>query len=222
MAKTSELAPDVKISDLFPLTALPSKWLGWRRLLHPYKRQHPRNTGHYTAAARLNVVRSHWAAITAAQRTDWDTWAAANPPNDPIWKCAFDWTGQLAHATCNMRLLFLGAPLRADAPTFVMPPGIGLDDWGWPTDPDHYVWVRWVDVGSTALTVIVCIRFLLRPHGIRNWLQLIPVAAVDHPDRTYRINDPPGIRLWYALLLTHNTQGHTCPPLVLWIDKGEP
>jgi hypothetical protein len=222
MAKTAEPYEGYDISSLFPTFALPSKWHGWRRLLRPFPILGPRNKLHYTAKSRLALVRSHWSGLTDQQRTDWQTWAAANPPNDGIWDAAFPWTGQLSHAFHNMRLSFIGRPFRDAAPVAAIPESPLLEAYGWVFYGVHdQIFVTWYDVGSDDYTVIVSIRLLDAPGGLKTWLYTIPVAYLDRPERTYAIDFPPGKRCWFALVKVHNGEGTASPPTVYWVDKGE-
>jgi len=221
MAKTAEPYEGYDVSSLFPGFALPSKWHGWRRLLRPFPILGPRNTGHYTTKSRLALVKNRWAGLTDQQRTDWQTWAAAHPPDDGVWDTPFDWTGQLAFAFSNMRLLFIGRPFRDDAPVAAVPTAPLLEEYGWVYYGAYdYIFVRWVDVGSDDYTVIVSIRLYDAGSGLKSWLYTIPVAGVDRPERSYAIEFPPGQRCWFALVKVHNGQGIASPPTVYWVDKG--
>lgn len=221
MAKTGDVAPDVKASDLFPHTALPSKWKGWRRFLRPFSIQGPRNTLHYTTKSRLALVKARWLGLTDQQRTDWATWAAANKPHDGMWDADFAWTGQLAHAFSNMRLLFIGRPFRDDAPVAAIPATPALEEYGWVVQPGlNQIFIKWLDVGSDDLTIVVSIRMYSAHSGLKTSLYLIPVAYVERPDRWYKIDEPAGERMWFSLVEVHNGQGIAGPPMVYWVDRG--
>jgi len=221
MAKTGEPYEGGNISELFPLLALPSKWHGLRRLLRPFPIKGPRNRLHYTTKSRLALVKARWAALTDQQRTDWATWAAANPPDDGIWDAPFAWSGQLAFAFSNMRLLFIGRAFRDDAPDTIPVWGPALEDYGWVIQPNlNRIFIQWLDVGSDDLSVIVSIRMYYAHSGLKSWLYTIPIAYVDRPSRRYEIDAPPGERCWFSLVEVHNGQGTTGPPTVYWVDRG--
>ena len=222
MAKTAEPYEGGDISELFPLLALPSKWHGWRRLLRPFPIQGPRNRLHHTTKSRLALVKNRWAGLTDQQRTDWGDWAAANKPDDGIWDAPFAWSGQLAHAFSNMRLLYIGRPFRDDAPVADIPLGVLTEYSGWVYyDTHNYIRFTWYDVGSDDLTVVVSIRMCPGHSGLKSWLYTIPVAYLDRGDRSYIIDKPPGKRCWFSLVEVHNQQGIASPPHVYYVDRGD-
>jgi len=221
MAKTGDVAPDVTASELFPLLALPSKWKGWRRFLRPFPILSPRNNAHYTARSHLQRVKADWAALSSAQQTAWNTWANANKPDDGIWQTPFSWTGRLAHAFCNMHLLFIGAALRSTAPSVTPHPGVPITSYYWTNDPGNQLAVSWSSLGDSSLSVLIALRLFAQGSGLKTSLYAPPIAAVAHPDHSYQIVGPPGTRAWWCLYVLHNTQGVLSPVTVLRLDKGE-
>lgn len=221
MAKTAEPYEGGDISELFPLLALPSKWHGWRRLLRPFPILGPRNKLHYTTKSRLALVRNRWALLTDQQRADWATWAGNNPPDDGIWDAPFGWSGQLAFAFSNMRLLYIGRPFRDDAPVAAIPLSPALNQYGWVVqNGQNQIFIQWLDPGDPDITVLVSIRMYPRRSGLKSWLYLIPVAYVEDGDQWYKIDQPAGERCWFSLVEVHNGQGIAGPPCVYWVDRG--
>lgn len=68
----------------------------------------PTSTKQSAARAILATLSSQWSTITAAQRLDWEQWAALNPVVDSLGQ-SFNRSGQQAFVGLNSRLLQAGA-----------------------------------------------------------------------------------------------------------------
>lgn len=220
-AKVGDPSPTADVAALFPQTILPSRVKGIPRLLRPYNYIQPDNTGHYLTADRLAQVKSQWGSLSTGKQADWQTWADANPPRDVVWDLDMPWSGQLAHAQCNMRLLFLGSPLRSDPPdeSIYYYPAFIAASWSYPSP--NQITVSWYELESASLTALISIRMLPSVGGLKSRHSLIPIVAVDYPDSSYTITSPVGMRCWVGLMTVHKTQGLSTVNAVIPITRGD-
>ena len=220
MSKVGDPSPTADVALLFPDVAVPSRTLAIPRLLCPFVARPARNTAHFTTQGRLAQVKAQWLSLSPAQTAAWDSWANANLPWDETWACDFPWSGQLAHGQCNMRLLFLGASMRAAPPTVPQPDWPALSAYGWSYPTPNELSISWYEPGSPSLTAIISIRMLPALSGLKSLQYTIPIVGVTSPDATYTITNPTGLRCWISIIIVHNTQGHCSWPVKISLDRG--
>jgi len=80
----------------------------------------PRTAAQLKIRSCIQSASRQWAGLTAAQRTGWTNWAAANPYTD--WTGASNtWTGHQAYVRLNARKLYFAEAVVATAPVTTTP-----------------------------------------------------------------------------------------------------
>ena len=77
----------------------------------------PRTKAQLRARGRFARLTKAWRALTASQRAQWNTWAAANEPNEEHFYEHIRWSGANAYLACNSVLLILAQTPKPTPPT---------------------------------------------------------------------------------------------------------